>query len=96
MPFFEPNREKPVVIDYEKYKPVTVMCYTSEEGVTTPLRFKHENPDESLETLEIKQITNRKEFKGGFSYICLCESYGRVKQVILSYYKDYYIWVTRK
>lgn len=96
MPFYQPSREQPVVIDYNKFDPIAVLSYTTTEGEVTPMRFKCKNPDESIETVYIDQITNRKVYPSILEFHCLCENYGALKKVVLRYYKEYFIWVMAK
>lgn len=96
MPFFQPSREQPIVIDYNRYDPVCVLSCTTTEGEVTPLLFKCKNPDESVETVHINQITNRKESIAILEFHCLCENHGALKKVVLRFYKEYFIWVMAK
>lgn len=96
MPFFQPSKEHPIVIDYNRYDPICVLSYTTTEGEVTPLLFKCKNPDESISTVHINQITNRKESIAILEFHCLCEYYGALKKVVLRFYKEYFIWVMAK
>ena len=96
MPFFTPSKHEELNINYDLYQPVAVYYYTSSEGEATPLKFKYETPECTIETVEISQIQNRKSIRNGYSYTCLCYSYGRPRQVVLYFYIDKMMWVMQK
>ena len=96
MPFFEPSRSDKIVIDYDRYMPVAVICVYEADGTVTPMRFKYQEKDESKVTVNIDSISSRKNIRGGYSFACLATNYGRQQQVILNFYIDLHLWVMLK
>jgi hypothetical protein len=97
MPFFTPfkNNEE-FSINYDIYQRVAVYYYTSSESEVTPLKFKYETKDCSIETVEINQILVRNEKDKVYRFTCSCTNYGRSQQVNLIFYSKQSIWVMRK
>lgn len=96
MPFFEKERENNIVIDNDRYQPIAVLAYTSAAGEITPMRFKMQLPDESIETVNIDGIKSHKDIPGGINYCCLVTTYGHQKQVTLRYFIREHLWVLLK
>lgn len=96
MPFFEKSREDNCYIDSDRYVPVAVISYTSAVGDITPMRFKMQMPDESIETINIDGIKSHKDIPLGISYCCIVSAYGHQQQIILNYYIRDHRWVMIK
>lgn len=96
MPFFTPTKHEEFHINYDLYQPIAVYYYTSSEGEVTPLKFKYETPDFTIETIEIKEIKIRKDIRNGVSYTCLCKNYGRLQQIVIMFYSKQCTWVMQK
>lgn len=96
MPFFESKEKPKFEIDYNKYKPISVIVNSNIEGDMRPEIIRYTNPDESIETVKIQGIKFHRDVPHGILYCCIVHQYGVQKQIRLIFYVMEHIWVIEK
>lgn len=96
MPFFEPQAQRIINIDYNKNIPVTVIVNFAPDGRMLPIYLRWINHDESEETLKVDGVKYTKDIEGGITYCCYVTRNGWRKEVNLTFYVKEHIWLLAK
>ncbi len=93
MPFFEPNKEPAVNIDYTKYQPVSVIASFNREGKILPVYIGIKDLYGNVCKVKIDGITMTKDGNGCTTYCCSYNSDRLKRQVNLTYFTNQHLWV---
>lgn len=96
MPFFERVKNDKFVIDEKRYMRIAMISCTEADGKITPIRFKYQEQDETLVTVNVDAVRSRKQVPNGISFDCFVTANGIRKLVTLICYPSELIWVMPK
>lgn len=80
------------MIDFTKYKAVSVMVNAAKDGRFIPVFFHVINPDQSEQTYKVLSIKYIKELKNYFIFRVCYENYHRQHEVDLFFFIQDHIW----